>query len=183
MWGARVEPFRAPHRASSVTRACNCGCFSLRSWSSTENRDGSCASTRLRRRGYSARISSALCGREDPSPDSARNTRGWHEPLWQRRGQPRPVRVDAGQERPGRGARRPECFGTSLSVRFFRQRENETAALRSAIEEWLPERGEAEQPAWSTLVLPGAASAPVVAISRDPRSGPRLAPVFFRRRR
>jgi hypothetical protein len=59
------------------------------------------------------------------------------------------------------------------------QRENETTALRSAIEAWLPEHGEAAEPAWSILALHGVASAPVLSISRDPRSGPRLAPVFF----
>jgi hypothetical protein len=52
-------------------------------------------------------------------------------------------------------------------------------ALRTAVERWLPADAGTGEPAWSVLVLPNTPSAPIVSISRDPRSGPRLTPVFF----
>jgi hypothetical protein len=52
-------------------------------------------------------------------------------------------------------------------------------ALTTAVDEWLPSRGDAEEPAWVIFVLPGIADAPVLSLARDPRAGPRLTPVFF----
>lgn len=41
-----------------------------------------------------------------------------------------------------------------------------------------PQGGDEPEPRWDVFVL-GVPGAPVTSISRDPRSGPRLAPVFF----
>jgi len=54
-----------------------------------------------------------------------------------------------------------------------------TLALDDAVEQWLPAHSDASEPAWTILMLPLTPKAPIVTISRDARSGPRLTPVFF----
>jgi hypothetical protein len=50
--------------------------------------------------------------------------------------------------------------------------------LRAELETRFPVAGKKSEPAWSVFVLQNPA-APLVAISRDPRAGDRVAPVFF----
>jgi len=52
-------------------------------------------------------------------------------------------------------------------------------SLRLAVEHHLPAITSNAEPVWKMFILPGNPHAPVIAISRDSRAGPKVIPVFF----